>query len=308
MSESIHTQVLIIGSGPAGYTAAIYTARSNLSPTLISGYERGGQLALTREVENFPGFSDPVLGPDLMKAMHQQAENVGTNMILDYVSEIDCSQRPFVAKTTNGRTVTADSVIIATGAQARWLGIPGEQELLGHGVSTCATCDGFFFKNSENICIVGGGNTAVEDALHLSALANHVTLIHRRNTLRATPILQDRLLATPNITCQWNSTVKSVHGNPSVSHVILNTPQGEQKLDTQALFVAIGHTPSTTIFKGQVDMDDEGYIVIRKNSTGTNIPGIFAAGDVFDKTFRQAITAAASGCMAAIEAERFSHE
>ena len=311
MVESIHRRVVIIGSGAAGYTAAIYAARSNLDPLVIAGYEPGGQLTLTQDVENFPGFADPILGPELMTAMKKQAENVGATIIADYVSKVDFAQNPFVFHTDRGQVITADTVIIATGSQARWLGIPGEEIYRGYGVSSCATCDGFFFKD-QVVTVVGGGNTAVEEAIFLSAIAQKVLLVHRRNELRATPILQKRLLNLKNIEFFWNSTVASVHGSEepkSITHIILDTSDGPKDVPTKALFIAIGHDPSTQIFKEFIDIDEHGYALVKNGHTGTNIPGVFVAGDVQDSIFRQAITAAGSGCMAAIEAEKFlSHK
>lgn len=305
--DTIKTRVAIIGSGAAGYTAAIYTARSNLQPLLLLGHEPGGQLTLTQEVENFPGFADPVLGPDLMDHMHKQAENVGTKMMPESITRVDFSQRPFHCYTDSGKEIIAESVIIATGAQARWLNIPGEEFYRGYGVSSCATCDGFFFKG-KTVAVVGGGNTAVEEAIFLSSIAQKVILIHRRDTLRATPVLQERLFALKNVEFKWDSTVTHVHGAEQpriVSHISLSTKNGPEDLETQALFVAIGHTPSTQVFKEFIDVDEHGYALVRKGETGTNIPGVFVAGDVQDSVFRQAITAAAKGCMAALEAEKF---
>ena len=310
MNTTTETNILIIGSGPAGYTAAIYAARSNLKPTLITGYEQGGQLSLTSDVENFPGFAEPIMGPELMRAMQQQARNVGTNLITDHVTSLERTDSHFVATTAAKRTVSAKVVILATGAQAKWLGIPGEKELLGKGVSSCATCDGFFFKNASNVCVIGGGNTAVEEALHLSSLAQKVTLLHRRDQLRATPVLQDRLFAQPNISVLWNTTVEEVLPNEkgSVGAIKIGTKDGLKTLETKALFVAIGHTPNTQLVKDKVQCDEYGYIIVKPGTTQTNLPGLFAAGDVHDSVYRQAITAAASGCMAALEAERFLHD
>ena len=307
MTERLSTKVAIIGSGSAGYTAAIYTARASLSPLLITGYQTGGLLTLTQDVENFPGFADPILGPDLMAAMKKQAENVGTTMLTDQVERVDFSSKPLLCHTAGGKTIEAETIIIATGAQVRWLGIPGEQEYCGYGVSSCATCDGFFFKE-QHVTVVGGGNSAVEEAIYLSSLAKKVTLVHRRDQLRAAPILQDRLFAISNIHCLWNTQVSQVHGTEkpkAVSHITVTTPEGPRDLDTKALFVAIGHDPCTHIFKEFIDTDDYGYALVRKGQTGTNIPGVFVAGDVQDSVFRQAITAAASGCMAALETEKY---
>jgi len=309
-----HSKLLIIGSGPAGYTAAIYAARANLKPRLVSGLEPGGQLTITTDVENYPGFADVIQGPWLMEQMKAQAEHVGTQMTNDVVVEVDLSRRPFVAKGDSGDTYVADVVIIATGAQARWLGLPSEQKFRGFGVSACATCDGFFFRGKE-VVIVGGGNSAVTEALYLTNHATKVTIIHRRDHFRAEKVLQDRLLAHPKIKVVWDSVVDEVLGKaepPTVTSVKVRNVKtgGVSELKTDGFFVAIGHTPATQIFKGQVKMDAEGYIVTKPDSTETNIPGVFAAGDVKDKVFRQAVTAAGLGCMAALEAEKFvaAHE
>jgi thioredoxin reductase (NADPH) len=314
MPQTYRDKVLIIGSGPAGYTAAIYAARANLKPRLVSGLEPGGQLTITTDVENYPGFADVIQGPWLMEQMKAQAEHVGTQMTNDVVVEVDLSRRPFVAKGDSGDTYVADVVIIATGAQARWLGLPSEQKFRGFGVSACATCDGFFFRGKE-VVIVGGGNSAVTEALYLTNHATKVTIIHRRDHFRAEKVLQDRLLAHPKIKVVWDSVVDEVLGKaepPTVTGVkVRNVKSGAvSELKTDGFFVAIGHTPATQIFKGQVKMDAEGYIVTKPDSTETNIPGVFAAGDVKDKVFRQAVTAAGLGCMAALEAEKFvaAHE
>jgi thioredoxin reductase (NADPH) len=314
MPQTYRDKVLIIGSGPAGYTAAIYAARANLKPRLVSGLEPGGQLTITTDVENYPGFADVIQGPWLMEQMKAQAEHVGTQMTNDVVVEVDLSRRPFVAKGDSGDTYVADVVIIATGAQARWLGLPSEQKFRGFGVSACATCDGFFFRGKE-VVIVGGGNSAVTEALYLTNHATKVTIIHRRDHFRAEKVLQDRLLAHPKIKVVWDSVVDEVLGKaepPTVTGVkVRNVKSGAvSELKTDGVFVAIGHTPATQIFKGQVKMDAEGYIVTKPDSTETNIPGVFAAGDVKDKVFRQAVTAAGLGCMAALEAEKFvaAHE
>jgi thioredoxin reductase (NADPH) len=301
--------VLIIGSGPAGYTAAIYAARANLKPRLVSGLEPGGQLTITTDVENYPGFADVIQGPWLMEQMKLQAEHVGTQMTNDVIVEVDLSRRPFFAKGDSGDIYLADVVIVATGAQARWLGLPSEQKFRGFGVSACATCDGFFFRGKE-VVIVGGGNSAVTEALYLTNHATKVTIIHRRDHFRAEKVLQDRLLAHPKIKVVWDSVVDEVLGRaepPTVTGVkVRNVKTGAvSELKTDGFFVAIGHTPATQIFKGQVKMDAEGYIVTKPDSTETNIPGVFAAGDVKDKVFRQAVTAAGLGCMAALEAEKF---
>jgi len=304
-----HTKVLIIGSGPAGYTAAVYAARAALSPILVQGLEPGGQLTITTDVENYPGFADVIQGPWLMQQMEAQAKHVGTELIHDLIVEVDFAKRPFTAKGDDGGTYTADAVIISTGAQARWLGLPGEKKFQGFGVSACATCDGFFFKGKE-VAVVGGGNTAVEEALFLTNFATKVTLIHRRDALRAEKILQNRLFKNEKIKVIWDTVAEDIEGKdnpPSVTHLRLkNVKTGAvTKLPVQGVFVAIGHTPATEIFKGQVKMDGEGYILTKPDSTATNIPGVFAAGDVKDKVFRQAVTAAGLGCMAAIEAEKF---
>jgi thioredoxin reductase (NADPH) len=305
-----HTNVLIIGAGPAGYTAAIYAARANLNPIQITGMQPGGQLTITTEVENFPGFAQAIQGPWLMDQMRDQALHVGTEIMEDMVTHVDFSQRPFVCQTQGGQTLMAQTVIIATGAQAKWLGIPSEEHFRGFGVSACATCDGFFFKN-KNVAIVGGGNTAVEEAMFLANFANHVTLIHRRDTLRAEKIAQDRLFQKPNVSIKWNSAVDDILGvdEPfrSVTGLKLRNMEtgAQENIAIDGLFVAIGHTPMSSIFAGQVHRDDEGYILTKPGSTVTSVPGVFAAGDVQDKLFRQAVTAAGQGCMAALEAERF---
>ncbi|HVZ08336.1 thioredoxin-disulfide reductase [Rhodopila sp.] len=312
MSETHHTRVLIIGAGPAGYTAAIYTARANLSPTLIAGLQPGGQLMITTDVENYPGFADVIQGPWLMEQMEAQARHVGTAIVHDIVTEVDLSRRPFRCRTDGGDTWLADSVIIATGAQARWLGLDSEQTLQGRGVSACATCDGFFYRGKE-VAVVGGGNTAVEEALYLTHHADKVTLIHRRDSLRAEKILQARLFANPKVSVIWNATVEEIlaGGKPeAVTAVRLrDTVTGAVRdLPVDGVFIAIGHSPTTAIFAGQVERDAEGYIITTPGSTRTSVPGVFAAGDVQDKVFRQAVTAAGTGCMAALEAEKFLAE
>jgi thioredoxin reductase (NADPH) len=309
MPQTYRDKVLIIGSGPAGYTAAIYAARANLRPRLVSGLEPGGQLTITTDVENYPGFADVIQGPWLMEQMKLQAEHVGTVMTNDVVVEVDFSRRPFVAKGDSGDTYLADVVIIATGAQARWLGLPSEQKFRGFGVSACATCDGFFFRGKE-VVVVGGGNSAVTEALYLTNHATKVTVIHRRDAFRAEKVLQERLLNHPKIKVIWDTVVDDVVGStepPSVSGAkVHNLKTGAvSEVKTDGFFVAIGHVPATQIFKGQVKMDAEGYIVTKPDSTETNIPGVFAAGDVKDKVFRQAVTAAGLGCIAALEAEKF---
>jgi thioredoxin reductase (NADPH) len=307
--KEIRTKVLIIGSGPAGYTAAIYAARASLKPVLVQGMAPGGQMTITTDVENYPGFADVIQGPWLMEQMQAQAEHVGTRVIHDLITEVDFSRRPFRCRGDSGDLYTADAVVIATGAQARWLGLPSEQTLRGRGVSACATCDGFFYRG-KTVAVIGGGNTAVEEALYLTHHADKVTLIHRRDTLRAEKILQDRLFANPKISVVWNSTVQEIVGGGSPEVVtgvrLRNTVSGaESVLPIDGVFIAIGHEPNTAVFKGHVDMDAENYIRTTPGSTRTSVPGVFAAGDVQDKVFRQAVTAAGTGCMAALEAERF---
>jgi thioredoxin reductase (NADPH) len=309
MPERHHSKVLIIGAGPAGYTAAIYAARGNLQPILVTGLQPGGQMTITTDVENYPGFSDIIQGPWLMEQMRLQAEHVGTRMILDLIVAIDLARRPFVATGDSGDTYTGDTVIIATGAQARWLGLPSEEVFRGFGVSACATCDGFFFRGKD-VVVVGGGNTAVEEAIYLTNHARRVTLVHRRDALRAEKILQDRLFRNPKIDIVWESVVEEILGVPEPPVV---TGVRLRNLRTGALirqpcdgvFVAIGHTPVTEFVAGQLPLDPEGYVLARPDSTETVIPGVFVAGDVKDKIFRQAVTAAGMGCMAALEAEKF---
>ncbi len=304
-----HTKVLIIGSGPAGYTAAIYAARANLEPILVQGMQPGGQLTITTEVENYPGFAEAIQGPWLMEQMQAQAENVGTNLVSDHIKEVDLSSRPFKAVGESGDTYSGDTVIISTGAQAKWLGLESEQKFQGFGVSGCATCDGFFFRNKE-VMVVGGGNTAVEEALYLTNHASKVILVHRRDSLRAEKILQDRLLKHPKIEMMWDSVLEEVLGDDDPLNVtgarIKNVKTGETKdHPIHGVFIAIGHTPNTAMFKGQLKTDDEGYLITKADSTATDIEGVFAAGDVQDKIYRQAVTAAGTGCMAALEAEKF---
>jgi thioredoxin reductase (NADPH) len=306
-----HTKVLIIGSGPAGYTAAIYAARANLKPVLVAGMEPGGQLMITTEVENYPGFADVIEGPWLMDQMQKQAEHVGTEMISDYITKVDFSSRPFKAYGDNGTVYTGDTVVIATGAKARWLGLPSEDEFRGRGVSACATCDGFFFRDKE-VAIVGGGNTAVEEALFLTNFCSKVTLIHRRDSLRAEKVLQERLFENDKVEFMWNATIEEIVGDDSSPNGgmtglrLKDTQNGSEKtLDAHGLFVAIGHDPATEIFKGHLDMDEAGYIHTAADSSATSIPGVYAAGDVTDHTYRQAVTAAGMGCMAALECDRF---
>jgi thioredoxin reductase (NADPH) len=309
MLEHHHSKVLIIGAGPAGYTAAIYAARANLQPILVTGLQPGGQLTITTDVENYPGFAKIIQGPWLMEQMHTQAEHVGTRMILDMVAALDLGRRPFVATGDSGDIYLGDTVILATGAQARWLGVPGEDAFRGFGVSACATCDGFFFRDKD-VIIVGGGNTAVEEALYLTNHARRVTLVHRRNALRAEKILQDRLFRNPKIDVVWDSVVEEIVGVPEPPEVkgaiLRNLRTGTvTEAPTDGVFVAIGHTPVTGLVAGQLPLDADGYILTTPDSTATPIPGVYAAGDVRDKVFRQAVTAAGMGCMAALEAEKF---
>jgi thioredoxin reductase (NADPH) len=309
MAKQHKSKVLILGSGPAGLTAAIYAARANLQPILVTGLQPGGQMTITSDVENYPGFSKVIQGPWLMEEMQKQAEHVGTRFLHDTITSVDLSKRPFVAKGDSGDSYIGDTLIIATGAQARWLGLPSEQQFKGFGVSACATCDGFFFRG-KNVAVVGGGNTAVEEAIYLTNHANKVTVIHRRDTFRAEKIMQDRLFANPKIEVIWDSIVEDVQGKdnpPEVTSLTLrNVKTGAiSKLAVDGLFVAIGHTPNTALFKNDLDIDADGYLITKPDSTATNIPGVFAAGDVQDKIFRQAVTAAGTGCMAAIEAEKF---
>jgi thioredoxin reductase (NADPH) len=303
------TKLLIIGSGPAGCTAAIYAARANLQPIMICGTEPGGQLTITTDVENFPGFEHPIQGPMLMDAMIKQSQNVGTKIVYEHVIKVDFSKQPFIAHTEND-TYIADSVIISTGAQAKWLNLDSEQRFRGYGVSGCATCDAFFFKNKP-VLVVGGGNTAVEEAIYLTHHASKVTLIHRRDSLRAEKIMQERLFSNPKIEVIWNHQLHEVLGNieprKSVTGAkIQNVNTGEiTQLDVEGIFIAIGHKPNTEIFKEYLDMDQEGYIITKPGTTYTNVKGIFAAGDVQDKIYRQAVTAAGTGCMAALDAEKY---
>jgi thioredoxin reductase (NADPH) len=309
MAEAKHTKVLIIGSGPAGYTAAIYAARANLKPVMVMGMQPGGQLTITTDVENYPGFAKVIQGPWLMDEMKAQAEHVGTEVIFDVITDIDLSKRPFTAIGDSGAVYRGDTVIVCTGASARWLGLPSEERFRGFGVSACATCDGFFFRDRE-VVVVGGGNTAVEEALYLTNHASKVTLVHRRDRLRAEKILQTRLFNNPKITVVWDSALDEVLGGaepPTVTGVRLkNVKTGAlAELAVDGVFVAIGHTPATELFRGKLDMDAEGYIRTAPDSTATNVAGVFAAGDVKDKIFRQAVTAAGMGCMSALEAEKF---
>ena len=305
----MHAKMIIIGSGPAGYTTAIYAARAMLNPVLISGYEPGGQLMITTDVENYPGFADPIQGPWLMEQMRKQAEHVGTQMVADYVSSVDLSKRPFSVTCDGGETHTCDTLVIATGAKAKWLGIPSEEKFKGYGVSACATCDGFFYRGKD-VIVVGGGNSAVEEALYLSNLAKKVTVVHRRDSFRSERILQERLFTKPNVEVIWNHVLEEVVGGenpPGVTGVRLkHATTGEiRDVAVDGVFVAIGHAPASELFKGQIEIRPNGYIKTAPNSTATNIPGVFAAGDVADDVYRQAVTAAGLGCMAALEAERF---
>ena len=312
MGESKGINVLIIGSGPAGYTAAVYAARAALSPVLVTGLEVGGQMSITTDVENYPGFADVIQGPWLMEQMHSQAAHVGTKMINDLITNVDFDSRPFRCKGDSGEMYYADSIIISTGAQARWLGLESEKKYQGFGVSACATCDGFFFRNKE-VAVVGGGNTAVEEALYLTSHASKVTIIHRRDELRAEKILQERLLNHEKIDTIWSAVVEEVLGEDSPPGVtglrLRDVKSGEiSQLNIDGLFIAIGHDPATHLFKEKLDMDGDGYIITAQDSTQTSVPGVFAAGDVQDKTYRQAVTAAGTGCMAALEAEKFLAE
>ena len=307
-----HSKVLIVGSGPAGYTAAVYAARAMLEPTLVSGIQPGGQLTITTEVENYPGFAEAIQGPWLMEQMQAQAVNVGTNLVYDHIMEADLSVRPFRLTGDGGTVYTADSLIIATGAQAKWLGLESEEQYKGAGVSACATCDGFFYRGKK-VVVIGGGNTAVEEALYLANLAEKVTLVHRRDELRAEKILQNRLFAHDKIEIVWDHQLEEVLGGgtpAAVSGVRLkNVRTGElTDVETEGLFIAIGHAPAVELFKDQVKLKSSGYIWTAPDSTATSIPGVFAAGDVTDETYRQAVTAAGMGCMAALEAEKFVAE
>jgi thioredoxin reductase (NADPH) len=304
-----HSKVIIIGSGPAGYTAGIYAARAMMKPLLIEGIHAGGQMTTTTDVENYPGFAETIQGPWLMEQMRAQAAHVGTELVCDHIDLVDLKRRPFRLKGDRGTEYTADALIIATGAQARWLGLASEQRFKGYGVSACATCDGFFYR-AKNVIVIGGGNTAVEEALYLANIATHVTLVHRRDALRAEKILQERLFSNPKISVLWNTALDEVLGNESPLGVtgakLKNTETGAvttMKID--GIFVAIGHTPQTELFKGQLELKPSGYIQTAPGSTLTSVPGVFAAGDVADEIYRQAVTAAGLGCMAALDAERY---
>lgn len=309
MSNTKHTQVLIIGSGPAGYTAAIYAARALRNPILVEGPQPGGQLTITTEIENYPGFEHEIQGPWLMEQMKAQAARMGTEIISDWIMSVDLSKRPFTAIADSGTTYSADSLIIATGAQAKWLGLPEEQSLQGFGLSACATCDGFFYRGKE-VVVVGGGNTAVEEALFLTNFASKVTLVHRRNEFRAEKIMQNRVFANPKIEIIWDNAIEEILAESEPRGVtgvrLKNVKTGEtSNIKCDGVFVAIGHAPSTEIFRGQVAMKDNGYIIVEAGTSKTNIEGVFAAGDVTDEHYRQAVTAAGMGCMAALDAEKF---
>ncbi len=309
MTENIHSKLLILGSGPAGYTAAIYASRAMLNPVLLTGIEPGGQMTITTDVENYPGFADVVQGPLLMEQMKEQAISVGTNIIFDTIINVDLSKKPYQLISDSENIYTCDALIIATGAQAKWLGIESEDKFKGYGVSACATCDGFFYKNKK-VIVVGGGNTAVEEALFLTNFANEVKLIHRRDNLRAEKILQSRLKENKKIEIIWDTELTEIIGSEDPLSVngalLLNKKTTEtKKIETDGIFIAIGHSPSSSIFKNQLNMNDSGYIDTRPDSTKTSIDGIFAAGDVTDEKYRQAVTAAGMGCMAALEAEKF---
>ncbi|MBS41396.1 MAG: thioredoxin-disulfide reductase [Rhodospirillales bacterium] len=309
MTKEFRTPVLIIGSGPAGYTAAIYTARANLNPHLVTGMDTGGQMTITTDVENYPGFAEVIQGPWLMEEMQGQASTVGTQIHTDLITEVDFTTKPFRCIADSGDIYISETVIISTGAQARWLGLPSEEKFMGFGVSACATCDGFFYRNKE-VAVIGGGNTAVEEALYLTNHATKVTLIHRRNELRAEKILQERLFAHKKIDVLWDTVAADIIGNESplgVTGLKLRNIKTKENfnLKVDGVFVAIGHDPATKLFTGHLEMDEEGYIITAPDSTKTSIPGIFAAGDVQDKIYRQAVTAAGTGCMAALEAEHY---
>lgn len=303
-------KVVIIGSGPAGLTAAIYAARAGLDPLMIEGFERGGQLMITTDVENYPGFPDGILGPDLMEQMRKQAERFGTRIISSNVTEVDFSQRPYTVK-VGSDVYLAETVIVSTGASARWLGVPGEEKLRGYGVSACATCDGFFFREKE-LVVVGGGDSAMEEALFLTKFATKVTVVHRRDEFRASTIMAERVLDHPQIDVIWDTVVEKILGDDSVTGVKLRNVKTneEREFPTDGVFVAIGHDPSTSVFKGHLELDTEGYVVTAPGTTITSVEGVFAAGDVTDKVYRQAVTAAGMGCQAALDAERFldAHE
>jgi thioredoxin reductase (NADPH) len=312
MTATHSSRMLILGSGPAGLTAAIYAARAGMAPIVVQGIQPGGQLTITTDVENYPGFADVIQGPWLMEQMQKQAEHVGARMEWDHISEVDLSQRPFRMKGDSGALYLGDSLVIATGAQARWLNLPSEEHLKGKGVSACATCDGFFYRGRK-VIVIGGGNTAVEEALYMTNHSHDVTLIHRRDSLRAEKILQDRLFAHAKIKVMWNREVARfvAGGDPEglVAVDLRDTVTGAiERLDTEGAFVAIGHSPATELFRGHLDLDADGYIRVEEGTTRTSVPGVFASGDVMDKIYRQAVTAAGTGCMAALDAEKFLAE
>ena len=309
MTNSVSTRLAVLGSGPAGYTAAIYAARAGLMPVLVQGIVPGGQLTTTTDVENYPGFRDVIQGPWLMEEMQAQAEHVGTKVVWDHISKVDLSSRPFRMTGDGGTQYSADALVIATGAQAKWLGLPSEEHMKGRGASACATCDGFFYRGKK-VAVIGGGNTAVEEALYLTNHSHDVTLIHRRDSLRAEKILQDRLFSNEKISVIWDSEVVEFVGGGMpealVGLDIKNKRSGEvSRVDAEGAFVAIGHTPATELFAGQLELDPEGYIVVEKGTTQTSVAGVFACGDVMDKIYRQAVTAAGTGCMAALDAEKY---
>ncbi len=309
MSQTHHSRIMILGSGPAGCTAAIYAARAGLKPMMVHGLQPGGQMTITTEVENYPGFAEVIQGPWLMQQMEEQAKSVGTNIIHDIITDVDLTARPLRCTGDGGDIYTADTLVISTGAQARWLGLETEQKFQGFGVSACATCDGFFYRDQE-VCVIGGGNTAVEEALYLTNFASKVTLIHRRDSLRAEKILQERLLHHEKIEVLWDHVLEEVLGDdmpPGVTGARVRNVKTDavSDLPVNGVFVAIGHVPQTDLFKGKLAMDDEGYLLTAPDSTATEVPGVFAAGDVQDKIYRQAVTAAGTGCMAALEVERF---
>ena len=310
LNDAVHEQVVIIGAGAAGLTAGIYTARANLSPVIIAGLQPGGQMTITTDVENYPGFAEVIQGPWLMTEMQGQAENVGARVIYDIVTGLDTSIHPFRLTFDSGKSISADVVILATGAQARWLGLESESTFNGRGVSACATCDGFFYKDRD-VAVIGGGNTAVEEALYLANICRSVTLVHRRDSLRAEQIMQDRLLKKDNITVEWNRSVAEVLGDETgvTGLRLASTTDGEDKdIPVHGMFVAIGHDPATAAFAGAVELDEEGYILATAGGTQTSVDGVFAAGDCVDKIYRQAVTAAGMGCMAALDAERWLGE
>ena len=309
MTNIISTRLLILGSGPAGMTAAIYAARAGLAPVVVQGIQPGGQLTTTTDVENYPGFRSVIQGPWLMEEMQAQAEHVGTKMVWDHISEVDLKRRPFVLKGDGGTEYHADTLVIATGAQAKWLGLPSEEHMKGRGASACATCDGFFYRGKK-VAVIGGGNTAVEEAIYLTNHSQDVTLIHRRDSLRAEKILQDRLFANPHIKLVWNAEVVEFlsGGTPEAltGLRLKDTQTGAlSEIEAEGAFVAIGHSPATELFRDQLELDEDGYIQVEIGTTKTNIPGVFACGDVMDKIYRQAVTAAGTGCMAALDAEKF---